>query len=172
MENLSLFSLPIQGLKSGTHKYAYVIERDFFLNFADSPINDGKFDVELNLERRPDMFLLHFDINGYIETVCDRCVTDIKLPVQGAENLVVKFGEIEKGSIEDDEVIFIPHNTPDFNVATLIYEIIVMSLPLTNTYNCENDVPRPCDMETLKRLEDAAKESEEGSIWDSIKLDN
>ena len=128
--------------------------------------------MELNLERRPDMFLLHFDINGYIETVCDRCVTDIKLPVQGSENLVVKFGEIEKGSIEDDEVIFIPHNTPDFNVATLIYEIIVMSLPLTNTYNCENDVPRPCDMETLKRLEDAAKESDEGSIWDSIKLDN
>jgi len=47
MESLNHFSIPIQGLKDGVHPFKFQIDRTFFKLFEESPIEEGKFEVNL-----------------------------------------------------------------------------------------------------------------------------
>jgi hypothetical protein len=46
---------------------------------------------------------------------------------------------------------------------------VVLALPITNTYDCENDPNPPCNFEVLKHLNPEQNDPSDGSIWDSLK---
>jgi uncharacterized metal-binding protein YceD (DUF177 family) len=81
--------------------------------------------------------------------------------------LVVKYGDAEGD--EDDEVVFISRDTPEFNVAPYLYEFAVLALPITNTYDCESDPNPPCNRDVLKYLENEADEGKSNPLWDALK---
>ena len=161
------YSLPIQGLKIGIHQFKYQLDNAFFRQFEGSPIKRGLVEVELQLDKRSDMMLLDFHIRGYSEAECDRCTAAIRLPVKDDRQLVVKYGDAE--GEEEDEVVFISREASEFNVARYLYEFAVLALPITNTYDCENDAHPPCNREVLKYLENSAGESKPNSVWDALK---
>nr|HMU03353.1 hypothetical protein [Saprospiraceae bacterium] len=54
----------------------------------------------------------------------------------------------------------------------IIYEFIVLALPLMNIYSCENEEPRKCDMNVLKKLSEDVKIDTEptiNKIWENLK---
>ncbi len=168
----SAYSLPIQGLKNGTHTYNYVLDGSFFGEFEDSPIGDSEIEVYLEFEKRSDMMVLQFDLEGWFAASCDRCSAAIQMPIEGAHDLFVKYSE-EKEE-DDDEVIFISRDAPSFNVAKYLYEFAVLSLPMTNVYDCENDNEPPCNTEVLKYLETKKENKDDddqagNSVWDALK---
>ena len=168
---LTAYSLPIQGLKNGIHKYNYVLDGSFFKEFEASPINSCEIEVEVELDKRSDMMVFHAILTGWMDTTCDRCSAGIEMPMEGEHDLFVKYSE-EKEE-DDDEVVFISREMPSFNLAKYLYEFAVLSLPISNTYDCENDEIRPCDMDVLKYLEglDTSKDNDtpDESIWDALK---
>ena len=176
MDTLKRFTIPVKGLNPGVHQYKFEVDRLFFSQFDGSPIEAGNFEVKLNLDKRPEMLVLDFDFSGKIATKCDRCLADIQLPLSGDNQTVVKFAEQES---ENDEVIVLPWDTPELNVASLIFENIVLALPLITVYDCEEDEEPPCDFEMLDYLddeeslpatEDAGGEAQDGdSIWSELK---
>jgi uncharacterized protein len=142
----------------GNHQFKFTLDRDFFQHFEDSLILDGKVNFVVDLDKRPDR---------YVGAVCDRCTADINLPISGQEELLVKFSDEE---LEDDEVIFIPHETSNFNIAQFMYEFSIMALPIINTYDCEEETPLPCNLEVLKYIQTEEEEnSKSNPIWDSLK---
>ena len=147
MGNLKEFSLPIRGLKNGVHEYDFEIGSDFFKNFEESPIENGEFDVHLTFDKRDSFFELVFDIEGTVGTECDRCTAGINLPISDSQYLTVKYSIEERE--EDAEVVYILHDTSEFNVAKYIYEFICLSVPFHKVYDCENDDPQPCDFAVL-----------------------
>jgi uncharacterized metal-binding protein YceD (DUF177 family) len=114
------------------------------------------------------MMLLQFTLEGYIQAECDRCTANINLPIEDEQHLIVKFAE-EDMETEDEEVVFLHRDAPDFNVAKFLYEFVVLALPITNTYDCENDANPPCNFEVLKHLNPEQDGPSGGSIWDSLK---
>ncbi|MFN0213146.1 MAG: YceD family protein [Saprospiraceae bacterium] len=167
MDAFVAYSLPIQGLKSGVHHFKFEVDHAFFAQFEDSPVQEGKVHFELELDKRPDLMRFNFTLEGFIKAECDRCTATIDLPIEDERQLIVKFGEED---IEvDDEVIFLQRDAPVFNVAKYLYEFIVLALPITNTYDCENDEKPPCNFEVLKHLKSDADENQSSSIWDSLR---
>lgn len=168
---LKEFSLPIQGLKVGIHQYQYTIDASFFKHFEASPVEESEIKVDLELDMRSNMMILDFVLEGWMSAACDRCSADIKLPLQNEQTLFVKYSE-EKEE-EDDDVVFISREAPELNVAKFIYEFVVLSLPITNTYDCESDNPRPCNMEVLDYLNKINENDDDdvsgGSVWDALK---
>lgn len=161
------YSIPIQGLKIGVHQFKYTLDDAFFRHFEGSPVESGQVEVDLQLDKRSDMLLFDFHFEGYSDAECDRCTAAIKLPVADDRQLVVKYGDAE--GEEEDEVVFIPREASEFNLARHLYEFAVLALPITNTYDCENDPNPPCNQDVLKYLEQTAAEGKSNPIWDALK---
>lgn len=161
------YSIPIQGLKTGIHQFKYTLDDAFFRSFEGTPVEDGKIEVTLQLDKRADMLLLDVHLTGYTNAECDRCTAPIQLPLNEERELIVKYGDAE--GEEDDEVVFIAREASEFNVAQYLYEYVVMALPIRNTYDCESEPDPPCNRDVLKYLEDKADEGKSDSVWDALK---
>ncbi len=167
MDAFVAYSLPIQGLQTGVHHFKFEVDSAFFAQFEDSPVQEGKVFFELELDKRSDLMLFNFTLKGFVKAECDRCTATIDLPLEDERQLIAKFGEED---IEvDDEVIFLHRDAPVFNVAKYLYEFVVLTLPITNTYDCENDPEPPCNFEVLKHLKTDTEEDKSSSVWDSLR---
>ncbi len=170
METLNPFSIPIEGLKDGLHRFDFQIDKAFFKQFEQSPVQDGNFDIRLFFEKRPDLMILSFDFEGFMMTECDRCLEKINLPIKNTDQLIVKYADEPE---EDAEVIYITRGTSHLNVAKYIYEFICLAIPMASVYDCEDDKNPPCNFETLKyltRIEDDENADENANpMWDALK---
>lgn len=168
MNAFAAYSIPIMGLKTGIHRFKFEIDSAFFSHFEESPVQEGSILFDLQLDRRSDMLIFDFELKGSVKAECDRCTAMIDLPLEDEWQLIVKFGEAE-GEEEEDEVVFISREASEFNVAKYLYEFTVLSLPITNTYDCENDPNPPCNFEVLKFLKNEADEQKPDTVWDALK---
>lgn len=177
MSGLVPYSLPIQGLNNGIHEYAFHIDREFFQCFENSPVTEGDIDLTLILDKRPTMLLLEFDFAGTIRTECDRCLAEIDLPVDGVEQLAVKYSE--ETELEEADVIFIHPESEELNVAQFIYEYIILAIPMIKVYDCSEENPPVCNQEMLELLEaqeqpkeEEGNEGEDNPLWKELKKFN
>lgn len=168
MSVLNHFSVPYKGLGNGVHHLKFTVDSEFFKEFEDSHIDNGNFEVEVELDKRHDHSVLLFDIKGKTRTSCDRCLSSIDLPMEGHFKLLLKFGENE-GS--DDEIMFIHPETSILNLSQVVYEYILLSMPIIKTYDCDLDEEPPCNFEVLDKLEEEedTDDSPSSNVWDSLK---
>lgn len=169
MKALAEFSIPVKGLGLGIHTFDFQLDDKFFAQFENSQITKGAIQVKTYFDKRADMYVFTFDWQGTTNAVCDRCLTAIQLPLKGAEQLVIKFAEVER---EEVDVVYIPMDTSHFNIARYLYEYVSLSLPLIKVYDCEDEAEPPCDEEMLDRLyeDDAAEEAPTTNpVWDVLK---
>jgi uncharacterized protein len=171
MDWLIQYSIPVRGLRNGTHQFDFQVDQAFFSQFENSPVADGNVDVVFTLDKRPDMFVLTFDLTGTVKTDCDRCLAQIDLPVEDAQNLIVKFSDQEEA--EDADVVFVHPDIQHLNVARYVYEFIILSMPIIKVYDCENEVNRPCNQEMLRYIQngkdDAENEADPNPFWEELK---
>lgn len=167
MENLKQFSIPIRGLGEGSHRFDFQVDQFFFQHFEQSEIEQGQFNIQIDIYKQAEMFDMNFRIEGKCASSCDRCLADIQLPVQAEYHLVVKRGEDLK---PDPEVLYVDLDSSELNLAGTIYEYIHLSLPIQKIYECEEEDPRPCDDDVLDKLEQETNEDNtSSSIWDELK---
>jgi uncharacterized protein len=150
MEVLKEYTLPIQGLKNGIHRFKFVVGVDFFKHFEGSPIHEGRFDLSVELDKHDSFFELTFDFQGVTATECDRCTANIQLPFGGSEKLIVK--RTQEDIEEDIDIVFLSPDAHEFNIAQYVYEFICLSMPFNKTYDCDSESPKPCDTNILKLL--------------------
>jgi uncharacterized protein len=167
------FSLPVHGLKIGVHQFKYTLNDGFFQHFEASPVSECDLQVVLELDKRSNMLVLTFELTGWMKAICDRCSADIQMPMENEQVLFVKYSE-DAGEEEEDDVIFMGIDAHELNVARYIYEFVVLSLPISNTYDCENEEVPPCNYDILDYLKKQAAENEDdtppdSSIWDALK---
>jgi len=170
MQALRQFSIPINGLKNGVHNFEFHIGKTFFSEFVESPLNDGNLISSLLLEKKSDHITLDFFTKGFINTECDRCTALIDLPIESEFDFIVKYSESPR---EEGEIIYILPDTHVFNVASLIYEQIILSIPIIKVFNCQDEVPKPCNEEVLSILTEETENSTNpiGDVLKNLKFD-
>ncbi len=149
MDALKHYSIPIQGLANGIHNFDFEINEAFFSHFEHSPVGESNIKARIELNRRPEVMDITFHIDGTVLTPCDRCLTDIHLPIQGSFPMLVKDAQENE---EDVDVIYISLTQRKLLVAQYIYEYVLLSIPIIKAYDCEEDSPRPCDDTTLDKF--------------------
>ncbi|EGK02789.1 MULTISPECIES: YceD family protein [Dysgonomonas] len=129
MGKFSLYNIPLRGLSEGKHEFRYDLDKSFFALIDDgtADVKKGDLKVVVSLKKTSVTFELNFDITGTVHVPCDRCLDDIPMDVDTKNKLIVKFGK--EYSEESDEIVIIPEEDGEINIAWFLYEFIVLSLP-------------------------------------------
>lgn len=168
MKESNAYRIAVKSLNEGLHTFQYELENRFFDSFEESPEIDGKFEVNIEFDKRSNFFTLGIDISGHLNTACDRCTAKIALPIEGRHHLIVKLDEEEKTI--DPDVIHLDPSEDYLNLRQYLYEYIMLNIPINRTYDCDNDEPRPCDIAALKYLdEQEVEEKKSNPVWDALK---
>ncbi len=165
MNVLSHYTIPYRGMVNGIHHIDFDIDNKFFKAFEESIIDNGNFNVRLELDKKDNHSILTFNIEGHTNTNCDRCLESIDLPVYGEYILHVKHS-LEEGSTED--VLFVHPELSVLDLAQIIYEYVLLSLPIVNTYDCTKEEKPPCNFKVLNLL-DSDTDEKGPDIWSSLK---
>jgi uncharacterized metal-binding protein YceD (DUF177 family) len=156
------FNIPFKGLSSGNYRYVFEINDTFFESFEYFETNKGRLTVILDLLKETGLMDLHFDIKGFLQLACDRCLKEFNQPVEGKFRLIIKFGEeyVE----ETEEVMVIPHEESRIDVSQFIFEYINLLLPLQHAHADSKD----CDQKVIEKLEKYSKPKTDPR-WEALK---
>lgn len=129
MDKYRNYNVNFSGLKIGKHEFKFSIDQAFFDLFeTEKEFTNAKLDCDVLLERHSTFLDFKISISGTIDLVCDISNQEFSHPVSNEISLLVKFGEEYDDS--NEEIIVIPHHESEFNVAQIIYEAVMLSVPM------------------------------------------
>ena len=165
------------GLKTGRYEYDYVLDNTFFEEYENDELKDGKVDFEVVLERRERMLLFTFSFHGTVKTICDRCLGEMQVSVEGEEQLCVKFSDTETS--DDENVVYLPEGAYQIDSAQWMYEYVAVRMPMHKVHpegECDPEMLRfIADEPAEERMEEEGEmvrelgEGESDPRWDALK---
>lgn len=163
----SLYKIPLKSLTEGVHKFEYILDDQYFklIGDADSDIKRGKVNIEVTVKRTSSMFEFNFVINGEVYVPCDRCLDDMTMETVSNNRLIVKFGR--EYSEESDEVVVIPEDEGEINIAWFLYEFVALSIPMKRVHP-----PGKCNRMMSSKLSKHRAVSPEDSDDDDSDMDD
>jgi uncharacterized protein len=168
----SKYDIAFKGLVEGLHDFEFQIDDSFFEHFEESLVDSGEAKINVVLEKRSAFLKLHFNIKGWVELVCDRCLENYRQKIKLKTEMFVKFGETEFE--EGENVIWILPEEHYLNLAQLIYEYTMLSIPLRHIHPKNKNGERGCNKEMLKKLKNYMHSESEDETpvdprWDALK---
>lgn len=165
-----MFVIPFRGLKEGEHQFDYIINNSFFEVYPYEDILDADINVHLNFIKKSTLFELGFTAIGNVKVICDISNESYLQPIEGALDLVIKFGDDYNN--ENEDILIIPYGEYEVDIDQYLYEMIVLSIPLKKIHPGIIDGSLKTDI--LDRLEELQpnKEQNNNSIdprWDKLK---
>lgn len=127
-KELKKFEIQIQGLADGDHEFDYEANEKFFGAFEQDLIDEGNFNISLELNKSATMLQLDFDITGSVELICDRSLDEFTQEISIQEPYIYKFGATSKVVAEDMEII--PFGITEINISQIIFDLIALSIPV------------------------------------------
>ena len=174
MKPLKEYTIQFVGLKLGKHHFDYQIDKKFFEQFEYDEFNDVNVKVDLLFEKKSTLLELQFKVAGTVNVNCDTTNEPYEQKVRGVFDLVVKFGE--EFNDENEDILIIPHNEYEINVAQYIYELIILSMPTKRVHpgikdgTLQSDILKKLEELSPKGLEEKEKTEEEiDPRWNTLK---
>ena len=152
MKYLSQYTIPFSGLKEGKHLFDFSADQRFFAGFEESEIKKGSVSIRVELEKRTTYLRLKFMLKGEVELICDRCLEAYLQPIESSNRMLVKFSETETD--DGDEVIYIHPGAYQVEVGNLIYEFIVLSIPIRHIHPEDKEGNSLCNTDMLRKLDE------------------
>lgn len=133
MNDLNRYSIEYKGIDNGKHTFRFVLDDSFFASFDADEVKSGRVVVDVELDKSSSMLRLLLHFGGEVEVECDRCLDRLSLPVDGDEQLDVKFGE--SSDEFDGEVMWISASEPSVDLARYLYESVILRLPAQRVHS-------------------------------------
>lgn len=168
---LKQYSIPLAGLKQGISEYSFVAGNEFFDSFESSEIKKGNVDIHLTLHKNPGSLSLDLSISGNVEVSCDRC---LGLYDEYIEHEVTLYAQFESRlDYEEDDIFVLPHGTDELNITQIIYDYILLSLPIRRVHPDNEKGESLCDKEMIEKLNELKirdeSETEIDPRWSDLK---
>ncbi|MEY4595404.1 MAG: hypothetical protein RIQ47_1814 [Bacteroidota bacterium] len=160
-------------LPLGEHEFEFEVDDTFFQQFENSILQHGKIDVLVVLEKKSNMLLLDFTLQGEVTVTCDRCLDNMTLEMEGYTELIVKLGDHSEEEAED--VIMIPATEHQLDLAQYIYECISVMVPMRNVHPDDDEGNSTCNPEIIREIEKHQHSEAPGEIdprWEMLKKIN
>ncbi|WP_439129485.1 YceD family protein [Polaribacter sp.] len=170
MKDLKQFNIQFVGLKEGKHLFEYAISNKFFTFFNFDEFESADIKVTLEFTKKSTLFELVFNTEGTVEIPCDVTNELYNQEITAKLPLVVKFGP--EYNDDNEEILILPHEAYQFNVAQFIYEMIVLAVPNKRVHPKVLDGTMQSEaLEKLKELEIKKEKPVETTDprWDKLK---
>ncbi len=172
MGKFSLYNIPLRSLSEGKHEFKYDLDKSFFTLIDDgtAEVKKGDLKVVVSLKKTSATFELIFETVGLVQVSCDRCLDEIAMDVDTKNKLIVKFGK--EYSEESDEIVIIPEDDGEINIAWFLYEFIVLSLPAKKIHppgTCNKAMSSKLNKHRAKSADDDEDQDEDA---DDVSIDD
>lgn len=168
MDKLRNYDIEFIGLKQGKHEFQFEINKAFFELFdTEQEFTNPKIIVNVLLDKHSTFLEFWIKTTGTVNLVCDITNENFEHPIENEIKVLVKFGEEYDDSNED--VITIPNTDHAFNIAQLIYEDVVLSIPMKKVSPNVSEE----DLEILEKFSPKEQEEETNENidprWEALK---
>lgn len=170
MKDLRKFNIQFVGLKEGKHEFNYAIDNKFFEAFNFDDYNSSSIKVSLHFIKKSTLFELTFVAEGTVEVPCDVTNEMYDQEIDSELPLVVKFGP--EFNNDNEEILILPHEAYELNVAQFIYEMIVLAVPNKRVHpKVEDGTMESEALNKLKELEIKEEKTVETTDprWDKLR---
>jgi len=164
----SLYNISLKNLSAGLHTYEYELDRKFFDAIDGDEVKKGNVKVALTVRRTSSTFEFNFDIKGVVQIPCTRCLDDMDQEVDTRNRLIVKFGK--EYSEESDEIVIIPEDEGEINIAWFLYEFIALTIPIKHVHPA-GECNRIVSSKLRKHRAVSADESDEDEVDTDVEED-
>lgn len=125
---LAKYDINIYGLEEKNHEYEFEGNDSFFSEFEQDIIEGGTFKVNIILEKTSSFIRLNIDLKSNLRLLCDRSLEIFNEDFNSHEKHIFKFGATSEEMTDELEVI--PYGTPKINIAHLLFEYILLQVPV------------------------------------------
>ena len=126
---LRTYDVEVLRLKEGSYNLSFDVGDKFFSEFENNHmVTKGKLLANVLLKKETGLIEVLFDINGSVELICDRSLEKFDYSLHTSQTIVYKYGAEEKEI--NEEIYIITRDTPKINLAQLIYEFILLAIPV------------------------------------------
>lgn len=132
MGKFDKYRIDLKGMQENSLTYDFLLDNIFFADIDGPEVQKGKVKVLLTVKKSSHAFEFNFQTEGFVWVPCDRCLDDMEIPVTSTDKLMVKFGR-EYGE-EGDNLIVIPEEDGDINIAWFMYEFISLAIPMKHVH--------------------------------------
>lgn len=123
---LTEFDIDFIKFKNETDQTHYKLENTFFGLKENSLYTSCDIDVKVVCRRNEDNIKLNYQLKGYVFSQCERCLKDIKLSIDAAEEEVLKLTSND-ALLKEESYISINHQV--YNIYDSLYEYICLNMP-------------------------------------------
>ena len=162
MSRSNQFLLKFVGLKDGDHKFEYKLDNNFFITHEYLDFNSCNINVKVQLIKKVTVLELNIIGDGITNINCTLSNESFDYIINSKMKVLVKFGE--KYDDSNDELIILPHGSHTIELDQLLYEMIVLSMPIRNVHPGIEDGSLKSDI--LNRLKDFDINKEKSSNFD------
>ncbi len=159
MRNTSKYNIAWKGLKEGITEFEYPIGDAFFEQMDKSLVEKAEIQAKVTIEKRSQVMTLGLEWEGTVELICDRCLEKYDQVIEQQVTLLIKTGK--RTSEPGDEVIWVSPEEDFIPIAQLLYEYIVLSIPVRHVHPDDKNGKSLCNPEMLKQLEKYTKKERE-----------
>ena len=138
MDRFRNYDIAFSGLKTGKHDFKFEIDQEFFDLFeTEQEFFNPEISVDVHLDKHTTFLGFFINVSGTVQLICDISTDEFSENIMNDLKILVKFGEEYDDSNED--IITIPQKDSDFNIANLIYETVVLSIPMKKVASSVRD---------------------------------
>ena len=121
----------------GGKTFEFEIGNDFFAEIG-GLIQRGNIHTTVVCLSAGSVYKFRIHSIGTVIVPCDRCLSDLELRIETADDLNVKLGD---EYVDNDDCVIIPESEGYIDLAQFIYEFIALSMPMTCCHepgNCDD----------------------------------
>ena len=127
------YTIDLKALAHPVEEFHYTLSDRFFSEIEAPDLHHGQLECRVIVHKLGrDGFELTFLTEGTVVVTCDRCLGDMDQPIKAEGHTKVTFGDAY--SDEDDELITISERDGKIDMGWLIYESIVLAIPIKHVH--------------------------------------
>ena len=167
MDKFRNYDIEFSGLKNGKHEFRFEIDKKFFQLFdTEQEFTEPKIVADILMDKHTTFLELLIKTSGTVNLVCDITNENFEHTIEHEIEVLVNFGEEYDDSNVD--VVTIPKTDHAFNASQLIYEDVMLSIPMKKVSPNISDE----DFEILEKFSPKDTVEEEPDIdprWEALK---
>lgn len=132
MGKFQKYKINLATLPEGVHTADMLCDTELFKNMENTEVLESDVNAHLELTHRGDIYDCVFTLKGEIKIPCTRCLEPLAHEVDTTYRIKVKYGEGYDDS--NDDVLVIPESDTSLNVAYMLYDTIVLSIPIRHVH--------------------------------------
>ena len=132
MGKFSAYKVQLASAPIGKQEQEFVCDTQFFKNMENEDVVFSDVKVHLDLENRNGLYDLKFTLKGLVQVPCDRCLDPIDIEIDTPYEIKVEYGD--KYDDASDDLLIIPSDNPYLNVAYMLYDTILLSIPMRHVH--------------------------------------